>query len=631
MSDIDRSGWPEGTEVVIAAPDPAIRSRELGLFGTFLRFPLPLACSVIIAVAAVLDAPVWGFRSEPLLLQIVLATAITWFFASVLFSLIAEARQWGRWAGIVLGLLSLPILLPFVVFETLIYESLPYPGIAMFGASMTLLSVLTPAWAHGAGPGAVAPFAVALLRRLLTSVPLALGLALPALALAIYAVIGSRGGELRLESAKELLCIVFPVWVGWVLAGLPRVGPGFAPPVERDGRPGYGWVGLGMFCIPSLYGLAAADLTTGWTVEWAAIGLAGFAALACWTGNSLSGRGLPSRDYYARYALPAISVPLCIMAVLSASDHRHAAITAGGYLVALLGLWTAGLSIICVVRPGRSRTTAASALAILLVAGSFGPWGLWQVTSRSRVAELERLLVGAGLVVDGQRAEPAAASIGDDVRREGERILRGLYDSGRGVAASDWIESIQPPRVQSDDPELAELDRYLDSLHRYPTWRAAMHGIGIEDAASPAVRTTEPAHSPRSGEDRIAIWVSERARDRAVQVSGYAIVTRISFPNGPNGEIGPELIVDRRGYRYRIDRITAGGIISVTTPDGHGATLDLVSSMRANPDETVMETRAGPLRVKFVLDNIEAERSPDGRDRMTSLAGLLAVGRGDGQ
>jgi len=81
------------------------------------------------------------------------------------------------------------------------------------------------------------------------------------------------------------------------------------------------------------------------------------------------------------------------------------------YMVMLIGNWALLLAILRIWRPdGFDLRLIPGTLAVLLLAASFGPWGIVGASVRSQTAELAGILGEKGMLADGKFVRPAKGS-----------------------------------------------------------------------------------------------------------------------------------------------------------------------------------------------------------------------------
>ena len=81
------------------------------------------------------------------------------------------------------------------------------------------------------------------------------------------------------------------------------------------------------------------------------------------------------------------------------------------YMVMLIGNWALLLAILRIWRPdGFDLRLIPGTLAVLLLAASFGPWGIVGASVRSQTAELAGILREKGMLADGKFVRPAKGS-----------------------------------------------------------------------------------------------------------------------------------------------------------------------------------------------------------------------------
>lgn len=103
-----------------------------------------------------------------------------------------------------------------------------------------------------------------------------------------------------------------------------------------------------------------------------------------------------SKAYYF-VLLPLISI-LFIAIIMRENDYG---MTVSRYLVIMLGVWLTAVCIYFIIGRTNIKFIPIS-LSIMLIAISFGPWGMFSVSERSQVARLDRILEDAKILQSGK-------------------------------------------------------------------------------------------------------------------------------------------------------------------------------------------------------------------------------------
>jgi hypothetical protein len=118
---------------------------------------------------------------------------------------------------------------------------------------------------------------------------------------------------------------------------------------------------------------------------------------------------------YWRHWFSLLPLPLLLLFIAVQQRMQQYGLSESRYLVVLAGVWMAILALAFLLRRGeRDLRLVPGVLALLLLIASFGPWGAEGLPQRLQVAELTRILGGAGVLKDGRI--DAAVVAGKSVR-----------------------------------------------------------------------------------------------------------------------------------------------------------------------------------------------------------------------
>ena len=131
-------------------------------------------------------------------------------------------------------------------------------------------------------------------------------------------------------------------------------------------------------------------------------------------------------------------VPLCLLAIGLYRRVSDYGLTPERYGLAVIGIWLLLTLLWCSVRPSAARSRViVGTLAILLLAGSFGPWGAASMTVQSQFSRLASLMEEAGQLQDG-RVNPAGG-VDPDISDEGYSIVTLLSRADRLDLLAPWF------------------------------------------------------------------------------------------------------------------------------------------------------------------------------------------------
>jgi hypothetical protein len=111
-------------------------------------------------------------------------------------------------------------------------------------------------------------------------------------------------------------------------------------------------------------------------------------------------------------------------------------ITENRYVVLLLGLWLAAIVVYFLLSKTPSIKVIPASLCLGALLTSFGPWGAFQISERSQVHRLEKLLAETG-ILKNEKVGRAPGEVSYEQAREISSIVRYLYNT-------HGLKSIQP-------------------------------------------------------------------------------------------------------------------------------------------------------------------------------------------
>lgn len=139
--------------------------------------------------------------------------------------------------------------------------------------------------------------------------------------------------------------------------------------------------------------------------------------------------GFLERTFWRLWPLVAIP-PLILFAIAVYERIAQYGVTPQRYLTVLAGIWLAVTTLIySLPNMGRDLRLAPALLAVLLIAASFGPWGMTQTSVSSQAVQLEKLLTELGRIQIG-RFVPGAPFSGAEKERL-RSIVRFLHGNDR--------------------------------------------------------------------------------------------------------------------------------------------------------------------------------------------------------
>lgn len=165
--------------------------------------------------------------------------------------------------------------------------------------------------------------------------------------------------------------------------------------------------------IATMVSIFAIGGTAAWLVAWP------------WRDTGTRLLRLFMRGWFFLTIVPAILLTIAIWRRIA--DYG---VTPDRYGVALVAIWVAFITIYLAFRRNRADMRAIlGGIAILLLAGSAGPFGANGLTITSQLQRFTDLLTANGLLKDGKAASPSV-SLASELASEGYSILYALREAG---------------------------------------------------------------------------------------------------------------------------------------------------------------------------------------------------------
>lgn len=452
---------------------PSLDTLWLAARTSFARFPMVLLSAITAAVAAIVavesdDADGW------IKLYLAAQLGIPLFFA---IDVGTEGRGWSRIRLAVTTGVAVIGLAGYALSLHMEYEQVLATRHAQLTAGTLLLVAFIP-FSMGQRTNAFWQYNRSLFTRLCVAALYAAVLC-GGLELALLGVDELLGVDVREELYMHLFITIGMVVTPWVfVGGVPRDIPALEANTEYPR-------GLKVFAqyilVPIviiylailLIYLGKIIVTTVWPSGWigwmvsivAVVGI--FAHLLVYPVRGREGNqwiGSYGRWYYAAM------IPAAVMLVLAVGKRiDQYGITENRYVLAVLAVWLAGLSVYFLVRSSRNIKVIPITLCVIAFATSFGPWGAYSVSERSQLARLRAMLERNGILVDGTIV-PATGETPFDDRREISAVLHYLTTNhgtdeieawfGERWAAIDSAGSVDAPRRRGaalSDPIMAAM------------------------------------------------------------------------------------------------------------------------------------------------------------------------------
>lgn len=573
---------------------------------TAARFPLSLACAVMLFTVAVMDIhDVTRWRADVNARLFVLL--LSGFFVAGAARLVAESRGWARWAEYAL---ALPLLAGW---GAVVFLSDQWPQHAMFFLPALLLLVLVAPFAGRETHDDAAFYAYARSLCLGAFLGSVAGLILLAGSCAALASI-SYLFELKLREKVYIdilafCCLIFtPAYtLSWIPERLRDVAEGGIA-VTRAEAFILNWI---LAPLVAVYFLILYAYAVKISAEGAlprgqlAYMITGFGAagvvtfLAAWP---LRRQGGALLRFICRWFFPALLLPALLMAAAIWTRIGVYGVTEARYIIALTALWFFVTALLFILRGARMPLKFIPAfLAVLFVLGAFGPWGGVPVSAASQVARLEGLLTRHGILRDG-RIVPAEATVAFADSREISSILDYLSSTKREDEVRAWFSG-----RERDDRDI------------------------FRSASSLAEAMGLPYVSRWQTEESLSYWTAAiRGGDRAMDVRGFDVMfgdLSVSFPEEDTGRAA------RRGDRVKTLPAVAGWPETTLSYDGAVLTVHVAGAAPVSFDlKAYALARRQADRARHgqeAQEMIRDEKAGDGLRARIYITGMSGRGEGD--
>lgn len=441
----------------------ALRLASLRAWRTLGRFPLPLLAALVGMVAAfrvnhaVLSTD--GVREESIRLLFSAWLGVPFLLGLAVF---AEARRLKPWASLSLqGVGALLLLFYWYTMGGMQVEGGESADNRVtrfwtFMVSAHLLLTLSPSLGRGMGEQGFWTFNHRLLSRAAQGILIA-SIILFGVTVALAAVKTLFGVPLPdrafLDPGIALLGAFFTVHL---LLGVPRPddipsGPAAFP---RGLRLTAQYVLLPLLAVYLLilYAYALKALVTwSWPLgggTWLILAYCAVGLITLFLVHPLAARGHPGSApypfiaYFSRHFHSALlPLVLLLFAVIGRRVWQYG-LTENRYLVLALAVWLLGVTLHTFFDRQRDIRILPASLCLMALFASFGPWGAFEVSRKSQVDRLERILQRDGLLVGGKLAK-APGPVPREDKREIAAIADFLEARRRLDDLTPWMPSLE--------------------------------------------------------------------------------------------------------------------------------------------------------------------------------------------
>ena len=421
--------------------------------GVVTRFPVAVAASVLLCAYQLYSGTLdlWRFYD----VQLALMAA---FFAGGAAHLFAEGRRLGKIPGLVVAACVGLAAAAIFYFSQWLHGA----GLFFFGGVVPALMV-APFLRHGARQGAIWLFnlRLGLAFLLATVVGVVFGLGLSTVVAGLNFLFSVDLGNVTFERIWTVaLLLVGPIF------GLALMPKDLDEEVDLEAHRGsllergvsvlvnYVLVPLALIYAAILHAYAA-KIAVLQTLPKGEIGtivsLFALGGTVTWLiGWPWREKGTVLLRWFMRGWFWLLPVPAALLATAIWRRVSDYGVTPDRYGIALVAVWTALLFVYLLWRRNKADMRAiVGSAAVLLLAGSFGPWGAYSTTAVSQVARLQAALEKAGILKGGKVVSPLPP-VGSVDTGEGYSIVTTLVSVNGLPRIASWFDK-PPVLVVSED------------------------------------------------------------------------------------------------------------------------------------------------------------------------------------
>jgi hypothetical protein len=281
------------------------------------------------------------------------------------------------------------------------------------------------------------------------------------------------------------------------------------------------------------------------------------------------------------------------------------------YWELLLSVTIGGIAVyLLAVRPPR-LIVPPLAVALVMIAGSFGPWATSAINTEIRIGKIEALLEETGYLVDG-RIVPEAGKVDPETSRRLGSMVWTLRNNPGSEAFTEWLAEAGIT-IDGEAESIEVLDRM--GIRYVAEWE--------EDGRFTFVHEEG--------------FLYEGRLRRPVDVAGYDVYTPLSIDDTASAS---EISSAATNQTYVVTVADLTLHIARTEDSANGVTLDIRriveplletrtdETTEAPADRMTIEAQNNGLRVRFIVEKLEGT-TIDGVIQASGGRGVLLVGRAE--
>lgn len=280
-----------------------------------------------------------------------------------------------------------------------------------------------------------------------------------------------------------------------------------------------------------------------------------------------------------------LALPLVMMAAAIFTRIADYGVTEQRYFVVLALLWMAAMTLAFGLRGDRLPIRIMPlSLAVLLLAGSFGPWGAMSVSAQSQMKRLNSLVEKYKLAENGHivRQDKPLASFDD--QKNLSSILEYFWDTDRKAYLPDYLQG-------------------------YPYAPKVMEAMGLEFVSG---------YEKSFSDDKVFTLNMPEGENGSIDISGFdALYPYMGFDSlGPSGS---HKVYPAKGRMPEITIDLKDGVLTIEA-DGSKSHADLVALIRKNrqggqgrrlekflPGSDVLDLKAGQFKIRLLIQSLNGQ------------------------
>lgn len=566
------------------------------------RFPLAMACACLTTLFFVAEGLLDGIAPRDLNWRL-FTLFLTGSFVMIAFCLFGESRGWPSWLKVVGGLGVLLLLslqaafaypLTTSVWEEALFAFLPLAAVL----SISFAGFLAPERSDEAFWHGNRKIWTSLAFGLLTAILVAGGFVGVLLALDFLFGVDVDDG-LYFYSWAVALGILWP-WRS--LAGVPQneeMGQIEGCPKAVGFLVTYVLVPTALIYLLLLYAYAL-QILVFWSLPEGKLGflICGFAAvgvIAYLCGYPLRDSGKSWVHLFQRHFLKLLLLPVGLLALAAFVRIQAYGFTPPRVFLIAVALWLAILSLGHITGLLRRLLYLPASLAALLLLGSFGPWGAYDLSIRSQVGRLSDMLEEEGVLVQG-RVTGEEHEIGSKRMAEINDIFWFLSRMGSLEEITPWVEA---EKLTCETCGVYEIQK----------------AFGL------------PELGQYFDDDYFAIHNQDGS---ALEIEGFQLLTNFTQSIYRSDQKG-EIQTSTGTYRYFLEKSE----LVIWDPAGRSLRFDLASWALAEryrkqdfADQSwaILEERDGPFRARLVIRQANGQVIDD-KAELNYLQAVLLLGQ----